>query len=178
MAKSITLKKNTLLHIKKNLEKTAAEITANVIKNMEYIGERSVAIAREKGSYNDITGNLRSSIGYVVLSNGIPVAGGGFKQTQGRGANMSLVQYKTKSGKEVKYWAKGASGDGSVGVSTGKELLKKLQAKYSSGIVLIVCAGMEYAAYVEDIHHKDVLVSAELESEKLANKLLKHLTDD
>lgn len=178
MAKSITLKKNTLLRIKKNLDKTTAEITNNVIKNLEYIGEKAVATAREKGSYDNITGNLRSSIGYVVLSNGIPVVGGGFEQTQGRGENMSLVQYKTKSGKEVKYWAKGASGDGSVGVSTGKEFLKKLQAKYSSGIVLIVCAGMEYAAYVEDIHHKDVLVSAELESEKLAKELLKHLTDD
>ena len=32
---------------------------------------------------------------------------------------------------------------------------------------------MNYAAYVENIHHRDVLTSAELVAESLAEKLLK-----
>ena len=44
-------------------------------------------------------------------------------------------------------------------------------------VVLIVCAGMKYAAYVESIHHKDVLTSAELKAESLVNKLLNGLID-
>jgi hypothetical protein len=36
---------------------------------------------------------------------------------------------------------------------------------------------MKYAAYVESIHHKDVLTSAELKAESLVNKLLNGLID-
>lgn len=36
---------------------------------------------------------------------------------------------------------------------------------------------MKYAAYVEAIHHKDVLTSAELRADALAKKLLKGLTE-
>lgn len=153
MAKAIVLHKNTLLRIKKNLKKTASEITDNLIRNLSYIGEKAVTVARENGSYKDQTGNLRSSIGYVILMNGSPVINGETKQFNG------------------------AKGNGKKGVAAGKRLLKELQSKYSDGIVLIVCAGMKYAAYVEEIHNKDVLVSAEREAEKLAKKLLKHLTD-
>lgn len=119
-----------------------------LVENMSYIGEAAVKIAREQGDYNDITGNLRSSIGYIVLS----------------------------SGKVKKYGAPiqkaGKSGDGSVGVKTGNELLKKLQTEYPYGVVLVLCAGMEYAALVENVRHKHVLIDAELEAQRLIDKLL------
>ena len=54
-----------------------------------------------------------------------------------------------------------------------ERLLDKIKADYPQGLALIVCAGMNYAAYVENIHHRDVLTSAELVAESLANKLLK-----
>ena len=50
---------------------------------------------------------------------------------------------------------------------------EKIKADYPQGLALIVCAGMNYAAYVENIHHRDVLTSAELVAESLAEKLLK-----
>ena len=69
----------------------------------------------------------------------------------------------------------GKKGEGEDGPPAAEALLTSLQAKYPWGIVLIVCAGMKYAAYVEAVHHKDVLTSAELKSEALAKQLLKGL---
>lgn len=175
--KGVIVSKTDMRKLKQGLQMKMQVLAQHIIKQLSYIGEECVKTARERGNYNDITGNLRSSIGYVVLYDGKPVKQGGFQQVHGRGENMSLVKFKTKSGKEVKYWAKGASGDGSKGVQTGQELLQKLQAKFPWGIVLIVCAGMNYAAYVEAIHHKDVLTSAELKADALVDKLLKGIIE-
>lgn len=43
-----------------------------------YVGEAAVAEAREGGSYTDRTGNLRSSVGYVVSIDGRTVQTAGF----------------------------------------------------------------------------------------------------
>lgn len=40
------------------------------IKWLSSLGERVVRYAREHGNYTDRTGNLRNSIGYVVIQNG------------------------------------------------------------------------------------------------------------
>ena len=124
------------------------ELERLLIKRFTDIGERCVTIARESGSYNDITGNLRSSIGYVVLQDGKPVVNGASKQYSG------------------------TKGNGEAGPAAAEALLKSLQAKFPWGIVLIVCAGMNYAAYVENVRHKDVLTTAELKAESLLKQLL------
>ena len=144
--------KTDMRKLKQELQIEMKKLANHVIEQFTYIGEESVKIAREKGSYNDITGNLRSSIGYVILYDGKPIINGQPKRYKGK------------------------KGDGSAGAPAADALLKKLQAKFPWGIVLIACAGMEYAAYVEAIYHKDVLTSAELKAEILANKLLKRLT--
>ena len=119
-----------------------------IIFRFQQIGEECVRIARDSGDYHDISGNLRSSIDYVILRDGVPVVKGESKQY------------------------KGSSGNGEAGIPAAEALLAKLQAEFPWGIVLIVCAGMNYAAYVENIHHKDVLTSAELKAESLLKKLL------
>ena len=48
----------------------AARVHRATVKVLQYIGEQCVKLAREKGTYNDITGNLRNSIGYVLVKNG------------------------------------------------------------------------------------------------------------
>ena len=70
----------------------------------------------------------------------------------------------------------GEKGNGEQGAPTAEALLQRLQAKFPWGIVLIVCAGMNYAAYVENVHHKDVLTSAELKAESLMKQLLNGIT--
>lgn len=76
-------------------------------------------------------------------------------------------------GKPVQYGAQSGTAEGQ---SQAKQLLSILQSKFPWGLVLIVCAGMNYAAYVEAIHHKDVLTGAETKARQLADKLLKSVT--
>lgn len=127
------------------------QCVAMVIQQMQFIGEACVAVARDKARANtwkDRTGNLRSSIGYVVQNNGVPVVTG------------PVVQFS------------GEDGDGGKGPQEARNLMKSLKGTKQSGVLLTVVAGMDYAEYVESIHHKDVLASSWLEGERLAKRLL------
>lgn len=117
-----------------------------VVNTLMNIGEQCVNKARIQGSYTDQTGNLRSSIGYVVAVDG-----------KIRGISDFAV---------VK--------DGEEGGKTGKDYAKELVAKYPQGVVLIVVAGRTYAKYVA-AKGRDVLASAELEAQALIPKMLKQL---
>lgn len=148
--KGVIVSKTDFRKLNAKLSVKRSEITDFIIFRFEQIGEEAVKIAREKGSYHDITGNLRSSIGYIILNDGQIVR-------QGRS--------ETFPGKDGK-------GDGAKGAAEGQALLNRLKAKFPWGIVLIICAGMEYAAFVENVKHKDVLTSAEHLAESLMKKLL------
>lgn len=147
----VVVGKTNILKIQKACKEKYLDIADRIVKRLEMIGEAAVKYAREPHDRNwgDVTGNLRSSIGYVILVDGKPVKYGEPAQFEGK------------------------QGDGSKGVAAGQQMLKSLQAKFPWGVVLIVCAGMKYAAYVESVKHKDVLTGAELRAEELANKLLK-----
>lgn len=111
-----------------------------------YVGECCLIEARNGGNYGDRTGNLRSSIGYVVLDNGRVVRKGGFQ--------------KVKQGVD--------------GASEGDKFLSQLMAKNKQGIVLIVVAGMNYAAYVEAKGY-NVITSAELLAKQLVPQIMQQL---
>ena len=110
-------------------------------------GERACATAVADGSYQNITGNLRSSIGYVIGYNGRVLREGGFHKTQGRGRNMEHVMFTTRNGKKVDFWAKGKYGDGSEGSKRGLEIARSIILK-SRGYAYVLVVGMEYASYV------------------------------
>ena len=122
-----------------------------VIRILRIVGEKCINEARTNGSYQDQTGNLRSSIGYVVLQDGKPIEKGGFAPTE-RG---------TKKGKD--------------GQKEGETFINKVISQYPSGFVLVVVAGMKYASYVEARNY-NVLSSAELLAEKEVPKLLNALS--
>lgn len=147
--KGVLVSKTDTRKLYQSLKIKRKELIAHIVKQFSNIGEACIKIARESGDYNDITGNLRSSIGYVILVDGEVKVHGATKQYSGK------------------------QGNGAQGVAEGQALLKRLQSKFPWGVVLIVCAGMEYAAYVENVRGKNVLASAELEAERLLNKLLK-----
>ena len=151
--KGVIVSKTDMRKLKAGLQAKMKDIIALLVKQLSFIGEECIRIARESGSYNDITGNLRSSIGYVVLVDGKPVVTSQSKQYDGE------------------------KGNGEAGPPAAEALLKTLQAKFPWGVVLIVCACMKYAAYVESVHHQDVLTSAELKAESLAKKLLNGLIE-
>lgn len=146
--KGVIVSKTDIRKLNAKLSSKRKEITDFITLRFEQIGEEAVKIARENGSYHDITGNLRSSIGYIILNDGKIVRRG---------------QPETYAG---------SSGDGAKGVAEGQALLNRLKAKFPWGIVLIICAGMEYAAFVENVKHKDVLTSAEHLAESLMKTLL------
>ena len=117
-----------------------------VVRTMKYIGELCVKQARNSDAkvkdFKDDTGNLRSSIGYVVVHNG-------------------SILYESAFPRVKK---------GNKGHETGKDLAELLAAQ-SSGLCLIVVAGMEYAIYVKNKGY-DVIDSAELVANKIINQLL------
>lgn len=107
------------------------------VRMLGFLGEKCIIEARDRAqeeSWYDQTGNLRSSIGYVIVLNGNIVSTSDFKQVK----------------------------TGSSGAMEGKSLAKKLASNYKTGFALIVVAGMHYAAYVEAMDNKVVLTSAEL----------------
>ena len=122
-----------------------------VIRILKYVGEMCIDEARTNGSYQDQTGNLRSSIGYVVLQDGKPIEKGGFAPTE--------------RGREK----------GKNGQKEGETFINKVISQYPKGFVLVVVAGMKYAAYVEARNY-NVLSSAELLAEKEVPKLLNALS--
>ena len=107
------------------------------IRALSYLGELCVIEARNRPkeiSWVDRTGNLRSSVGYIIA----------------------------KGGKIIKYSDFQQVKAGSEGVDEGKKFAEMLAKQSLSSYVLVVVAGMNYAEYVESMENKDVLASAEL----------------
>ena len=120
-----------------------------IINTLKYVGEQCVKEAREGGTYQDQTGNLRSSIGYAIVNDGRIVSDG---------LNNQFQQFK----------------DGAQGVDEAKKYLQEVGTRFR-GIALVVVAGMKYAYYVEKIHNRVVLSSAELLADQLVPQLLTQL---
>jgi hypothetical protein len=116
---------------------------AKVIKTFAYIGEKCITEARDNGAYQDRTGNLRASLGYVIVDNGIIVR-------------------------------ESAQGSTAEGKAAAEDQLRKLAIQNTSGLVLIVVAGMDYAAKVEAMN-LNVLSSAELLAEREVPRIMKKL---
>ena len=117
-----------------------------IVNTFLYVGESCIREARDNGSYMDQTGNLRSSIGYVVVVDGQIV----------RKNVVDLVKNGTEGTKEA------------------EAFLERLASEHSTGICLIVMAGMNYASYVEGRGY-NVLTSAELLAERLVPQLLEQI---
>lgn len=133
--------------IERMLQEKIAKYEEKIVRILRFVGEKCINEAREYGSYQDRTGNLRSSIGYVVLKDGKSIEKGGFQLTK----------------------------SGGNGQKEGEAFINKVTSQYSKGFVLVVVAGMRYASYVE-AHNYNVLTSAELLAEREVPKLLKALS--
>lgn len=106
--------------IDRAVEQYAANIRRAIIYKMQYVGERCIIDARTSANFTDRTGNLRSSIGYVIVEDGKVVFKGGFEVVK----------------------------QGNDGAAQGQKFIRQVVAEFPRDIVLVVCAGMKYAAYV------------------------------
>ena len=135
--------------IERYVDEQVSRLRQVLLRNLAYIGEQCLNAARQTDSYKDQTGNLRSSIGYVIVENGRIIKASNFAPSD-----------------------KGT--DKSKGQKEGKAYAKKLAALFPSGITLLIVAGMNYAAYVSAKGY-DVLDSSELKADLLTENMLKQL---
>lgn len=117
-----------------------------LIRTMLYCAEEITNAARSTDSYRDRTGNLRSSVGCIVIVDGKIIQEYGFEQVN----------------------------SGVQGTTDGKEFAYSLADRFPKGIAIIAVAGKEYASYVADKGY-DVLDSAEELAKKVIEMSLKEL---
>lgn len=123
-----------------------------IYRLLQRAGEEFVKIARKKGNYQDHTGNLRSSIGYVIVKDG----------------DILTESYKLSDKKGT---------DKYTGLREAKRLVSELASVYPDGWVLIGVAAMPYAVYVEAIDNLDVASVATEHTEVWIKKQSKVLFD-
>ena len=136
--------------IDKEISDILYKVNKDIIRVLSYVGEKCVIEARNRSqeeSWFDQTGNLRSSIGYVIYHNGIKI-------------DSSLFDV-VKNGAE--------------GKGTGESLADDIASKYPTGYVLVVVAGMSYADYVEAKDNKNVLASSYSLANTLVPKMMEEL---
>ena len=121
--------------IRKLFDKLADRAEFVIMDLLQRTGEEFVKVARLSGQYDDWTGNLRSSIGYVIVKDGSII-----------GRNFQLSE---KEGT-----------DKQTGKREGEQLAMDLVKTFTKGYVLIGVAGMKYAVFVEAMENKDVLTRA------------------
>ena len=112
-------------------------IAREIKRALSRLGVECVKAVRDRSaedSWEDQTGNLRSSIGYAVY-------------------NYGKVEIES---------AFAVVKDGTEGAEVGKQVIEELANLYADTYALVILAGMEYASDVEAIKSKDVLASTEL----------------
>jgi len=130
------------------MQKNIDRVEQLIVRNLSYVGESCLTAARSTNTYKDRTGNLRSSIGYVVVKNGQII-------------NKAIYEA-------------GSGTDGKTGVTEGVKFMQEIARQFPDGIALIVVAGMNYAGYVSAQGY-DVLDSAELQADKLVPQIMQQL---
>lgn len=137
--------------VSRHFDNFLATIEKRQIIRFQYLGEICVEHARTippEVGFMDQTGNLRSSIGYVIFKDGVAIRD-----------NFMLVKA------------------GSEGAKTGKMIAEKVAARHPEGIVLVVVAGMHYALHVE-AKGRDVLASTEHLAQSELPKMISDLVQN
>lgn len=123
-----------------------------ILDRLFLLGQTCYEQALSKKGYQNRTGNLGSSTGFIILNNGRLVRQGGFRRINGPDRDTTNI-------------------DGS---QLGREYADLLAREYPSGYVLIFVAGMNYAGYVEAKGY-NVITSAEIWAQREAENLLKQV---
>ncbi|MCQ2317822.1 MAG: hypothetical protein MJZ90_02715 [Bacteroidales bacterium] len=153
---AITVEKNDISARFRQFRKAIVE---KQIERLQRLGEMCVTQARSvppSVGFHDQTGNLRSSIGYMVFVDGVSVHQSTFEQVSPQAAHKDGVTYD--GGKKGEAYCR------EIGENT-------------TGVCLVVVAGMDYATYVES-KGRDVLTSAEHLAEQELPKQLAELIEN
>lgn len=129
-----------------------------VMRRLQYLGEQCITEARKNHSYKDQTGNLTSSIGYVIAVNGRVVSRSSFEA-------VTVTRTVKKHGKMITI-----TSTGTEGAKQGEAFAREVARQFPHDVVLIVVAGRKYAKYVAARGY-NVLDSAE----QLARRMILQL---
>lgn len=140
------VQKTPMKEIEAYTEQQIERIEQAAIRTLAYCGEVCLNVARSTNSYKDQTGNLRSSIGYVVAVDGRIISRSDFQTVK----------------------------TGEQGTKNGEKFAKEIVRRFPKGICLVVVAGMEYAVHVKNRGY-DVLDSSELTADRIVPQMLKQL---
>lgn len=121
-----------------------------IMRELAYIGDEAVTLARTQHQYKDQTGCLTSSIGYVIVRDGQVALKSSFEPVKPTGEPGSIA---------------------------GRAYVDELAAKYPTGYTLIIVAGMNYAAYVEK-RGLGGMTAAELDARRKAEDVIQGLVND
>ena len=127
-------------NINRRIDNWVVNIEQRIIWTLAQVGESFVNDARNIKTYQDQTGNLRSSIGYIVAKDGVII--------------QENVQGKAE------------------GVAQARNIAREVLRDNSKGFILIVVAGMEYAAAVESKGY-DVITGSIPAAKALLKKKIK-----
>ena len=132
-------------NVNRKVDRFVLNIEQRIIWTLAMVGEQFVNDARNKtpaeGSFTDQTGDLRSSIGWVVARDG----------------NILTAKFEGKTAE---------------GRAQGHKIADEVLRQYSKGFILIVVAGMEYAAAVES-KGKDVITGSIPAAKELLKRKIK-----
>lgn len=161
---SVTLQEGAEQAVTEEITNAMQTLHRRIIRDLTIAGEEAVKKARSIVTagggggvlppYTVQTGNLVSSVGYAITYDGQIVTMSSFQAVQGR---------PDKNGIPL--------GDGQEGSAKGKEYVKELAMRFPQGYALILVAGMHYASYVQELYHRDVLVSGSLVAEQLVREI-------
>ncbi|MCA4782347.1 hypothetical protein IF125_08720 [Empedobacter stercoris] len=130
-------------------KKIEKQVFEKAIRGYLYLGEAFVTHAKNNVEFMDQTGNLRSSIGYVLFVNG--------------------QVYKEAYTLHKK---------GNEGIKEGPETAKRIASTLRNNkIVLVLTAGMNYALYVESKGY-NVLTATEHEAKLHALNMFRNFMRD
>ena len=150
---------------------------AALLMTLKRAGERFVKYARETGRYNDRTGNLRSSIGYIIVKDGTPqVVAFKAQKSPERTITEQVTQTLADGTKRVATRKVKVGGDGKEGAQKAERLAAKIAREHKTGYVLIGVAGMEYAKWVEAMG-LDVITSSSIKTEEYLRKSIREILD-
>lgn len=121
---------NNIDKVLQELEQDLQACRQAVLIEMMYAGDEAVKLQRGSHGYLDQTGNLTSSIGYIVLDHGKVVTMSNFADVPAK-----------KRGRP-----KGSKSGSAVGKNVAAELAKKYA---KDDMALVIVAGMDYASHVE-----------------------------
>lgn len=139
--------------IKQDLNLVRQKIERDLMKILQFTGEEFVKEARlmgkGEGGFGDVTGNLRSSIGYFILKDGEVIS------ENLRIQSGSTLQKVTEEGK-----------------SAARRVVSGIDK--GNGYQLVGVAGMDYASHVESKGYNVISSQADLALVNIGSRLKKY----